>query len=65
MTWQGIDEIIERIAASAGRHAHSLVPAADGDLLLFLFLIAGIGGGFVLGYNFHLLFIERTDRSPR
>lgn len=56
--WPGVDEaVVARFAAAAGRHARA--PLVAGDLLLFAFLVAGIVGGFVLGYAFHTLFVER------
>jgi cobalt/nickel transport protein len=56
--WAGVDEaVVARIAAEAGRHARA--PLVEGDLLLFAFLVAGIVGGFVLGYYFRTLFVER------
>lgn len=55
--WAGVDEtVVGRFAASAGRHARA--PLVAGDLLLFAFLVAGIVGGFVLGYCFRRLFAE-------
>jgi len=57
-TWQGVDEaVVERYAAAAGRPARPpLLDPGQGDLLLFLFLIAGTAGGFVAGYFFRALF---------
>ncbi len=55
--WAGVDEsVVGRLAAAAGRHARA--PLVEGDLLLFAFLVAGIVGGFVLGYGFRMLFAE-------
>jgi hypothetical protein len=55
--WPGVDEaVVGKFAAAAGRHAHA--PLVEGDLLLFAFLVAGIVGGFVLGYTFRALFVE-------
>jgi hypothetical protein len=56
--WSGVDEtVVGKFAAEAGRHARA--PLVEGDLLLFAFLLAGIVGGFVLGYYFRTLFGER------
>jgi cobalt/nickel transport protein len=56
--WSGVDDsVVGKFAAAAGRHAHA--PLLEGDLLLFAFLVAGIVGGFVLGYYFRTLFVER------
>ena len=55
--WSGVDEsVVGKFAAAAGRHARA--PLIEGDLLLFCFLVAGIVGGFVLGYYFRTLFAE-------
>jgi cobalt/nickel transport protein len=57
--WSGVDEsVVGKIAGAAGRHARA--PFVEGDLLLFAFLVAGIVGGFVLGYTFRRLFVERA-----
>lgn len=55
--WPGVDDaVVARVAEAAGRHARA--PLVEGDLLLFAFLVAGIVGGFVLGYAFRALFGE-------
>jgi len=50
--WQGVDEsVVERVAKEHGREAHKpLINTDQGDLLLFVFLLAGAAGGFVGGY---------------
>jgi cobalt/nickel transport system permease protein len=60
-SWSGIDEtVIEKVAEEAGRPAREpFINTDQGDLLLFAFLLAGIGGGFVAGYNFRTLFPPR------
>jgi cobalt/nickel transport system permease protein len=60
-SWPGVDEaVIEKIAEKAGRPAREpFINTDQGDLLLFVFLLAGIGGGFVAGYNFRTLFPPR------
>lgn len=56
--WSGVDDaVVGKFAEAAGRHARP--PLIQGDLLLFAFLLAGIVGGFVLGYYFRTLFVER------
>lgn len=56
--WPGVDDaVVGRFAAAAGRHARA--PLVAGDLLLFAFLVAGIVGGFILGYAYRALFRER------
>lgn len=56
--WPGIDEtVIEKIAADAGCPAREpYINTDQGDLLLFLFLVAGAVGGFIAGYTFRGLF---------
>lgn len=62
--WPGVDEaVVERVAAEAGRHPWRTPFALDGDVLLFSFLVAGIVGGFVLGYGYRALFHERPARG--
>ena len=49
--------MIEKFAEQAGRTAREpFINTDQGDLLLFVFLIAGIAGGFIAGYNFRVLF---------
>jgi len=63
--WQGIDEtVVERIAVEAGRPPREPFLNTDqGDLLLFLFLLAGAAGGFVTGYCFRSLFPPRREKD--
>lgn len=60
-TWEGVDKtVVEKIAAEAGHPAREPYLNTDrGDLLLFLFLVAGAAGGFVAGYTFRELFPRR------
>jgi ABC-type cobalt transport system substrate-binding protein len=55
--WPGVDEaVVNRIAREQGRKERpSLFPAAEGDLQLFMFLMAGTVGGFVAGYYWRVL----------
>ena len=57
-SWSGVDEtVIEKFAEQAGRTAREpLINTDQGDLLLFVFLLAGIVGGFIGGYSFRALF---------
>jgi len=61
--WTGVDEaVVDKFAAAAGRQpVEPLVNTDQGDLLLFVFLVAGAAGGFVGGYYFRKLFHERRD----
>ncbi len=59
--WSGVDEtVVERFAAKAGREPwEPFINTDTGDLLLFVFLVAGIAGGFMLGYYYRKLFREK------
>lgn len=59
--WKGVDEsVIERIAKDHGREAKEpLINTDTGDLLLFVFLVAGAVGGFVAGYYWRILLETR------
>jgi len=61
--WPGVDEaVVNRIAREHGRGERpSLIPAAGGDLQLFMFLMAGTVGGFVAGYYWRVL-LEGKNR---
>jgi hypothetical protein len=63
-SWPGVDEaVIEKVAEKAGRPAREpFINTDQGDLLLFVFLAAGIAGGFVAGYNFRTLFPPKRRR---
>lgn len=56
--WEGVDRtVVEKFASEAGRPAREpLINTDRGDLLLFVFLAAGVVGGFVAGYCFRALF---------
>ncbi len=55
--WSGVDEaVIEKVAKEHGRPPIApLINTDQGDLLLFLFLLAGAVGGFIAGYNWRKL----------
>ncbi|WP_460167877.1 hypothetical protein [Thermostilla marina] len=63
--WHGVDEtVVERFAESAGRApADPLLNTDQGDLLLFVFLIAGTIGGFIAGYSWASLFPINRDST--
>jgi len=64
-TWPGVDEtVVEKYAIAAGRPPHPpLLDPGEGDLLLFLFLLAGTAAGFVAGYTFRHLFPPRPKAA--
>ncbi|PLX78221.1 MAG: hypothetical protein C0615_03920 [Desulfuromonas sp.] len=56
--WAGIDEaVIEKYATDKGREAAEPLFNVEGDMLLFLFALAGACGGFVMGFYWHKLFV--------
>ena len=59
-SWPGVDEsVVEKIAGEHGHEAHKpLLDPGEGDLLLFVFLLAGALGGFVAGYCWRKLLVE-------
>ncbi|NVO00213.1 MAG: cobalt ABC transporter permease [Geobacteraceae bacterium] len=65
-SWTGVDEaVVEKIAKEHGREAKPPIVSPDkGDILLFIFLIAGAVGGFAGGYFWRMLVSEKKD-DPR
>ena len=65
--WPGIDEsVVEKIAKEHGREARAPIINTDqGDLLLFVFLLAGAMGGFVAGYYWRRLIAEKSPLPNR
>ncbi|WP_298271493.1 energy-coupling factor ABC transporter permease [Geobacter sp.] len=62
--WSGVDEtVVEKVAKEHGREAREpLINTDRGDLLLFVFLLAGATGGFAAGYWWRALVAEKRDR---
>lgn len=66
--WPGIDEsVVEKVAREHGRPSREpLINTDQGDLLLFLFLLAGAVGGFCGGYYWRVVTERRSeDQQPR
>jgi ABC-type cobalt transport system substrate-binding protein len=63
--WPGVDEsIIEKVAKEHGREAREpLINTDQGDLLLFVFLLAGAVGGFIGGYYWRALVEKRGEQT--
>jgi len=64
--WPGVDEtVVEKYAKELGREARAPFFDTDqGDLLLFLFALAGGIGGFIMGYCWHKVFVAgKKDRQ--
>lgn len=61
--WGGVDEsVVEKYAEEHGREARDpFINTDQGDLLLFVFLLAGTVGGFIGGYYWK----ELMDKAPR
>ncbi len=58
--WSGVDEaVVEKIAKEHGREARQPLINTEGDLLLFVFLIAGGVAGFAGGYYWRMLVSEK------
>ena len=64
--WPGVDEtVVEKYARDLGREAREPYFNTDqGDLLLFLFALAGSVGGFTMGYLWHKVFVAGSAESP-
>lgn len=61
--WPGVDEtVVERYANEHGREAREpLINTDQGDLLLFVFLMAGAVAGFAAGYYWKALMDGRPE----
>ena len=62
--WPGVDEsVIQKVAKDHGKEAKApLINANQGDLLLFVFLLAGAVGGFVAGYYWRVITEKRVNK---
>jgi len=62
--WPGVDEtVVEKYAKEHGREAREpFINTDQGDLLLFVFLLAGTIGGFAAGYYWRILMVERAPK---
>ncbi|MDA8423382.1 MAG: hypothetical protein M0Z89_08635 [Nitrospiraceae bacterium] len=65
--WQGVDEsVVEKYAREQGREAHApLINTSQGDLQLFVFLLAGAVGGFAAGYYWRKLMSEKASANTK
>lgn len=63
--WQGVDEsVVEKIAKEHGREAREpFINTDQGDLLLFVFLLAGAVGGFAAGYYWRELIQKNCKKQ--
>jgi ABC-type cobalt transport system substrate-binding protein len=62
--WPGVDEaVVQKIAKEHGREKREpFINTDQGDLLLFVFLIAGAIGGFAGGYYWRIIMVERAPK---
>lgn len=63
--WGGVDEsVVEKYAEEHGRAARTpYINTDQGDLLLFVFLLAGAAGGFAAGYSWKTLMSDRPKEA--
>lgn len=61
--WPGVDEsVVEKFAKEHGREAREpFINTDQGDLLLFVFLLAGTAGGFIAGYYWKVLLERKRE----
>ncbi|MBT0652204.1 cobalt ABC transporter permease [Geobacter luticola] len=63
--YTGVDEaVVEKIAKEHGREASPPLINTEGDMLLFVFLLAGAVGGFAAGYAWRVLVSEKKVKTP-
>ena len=65
--WSAVDEsVVEKYAEEYGRQARDPIINTDqGDLLLFVFLVAGAISGFAAGYYWRTLTTENTPNTTK
>jgi len=65
--WKGTDDtVVNKYAAEQGRVPKApLINTDQGDLLLFVFLLAGAVGGFVAGYYWKTLVSGGNQKQGR
>lgn len=65
--WTGIDvSIVGKYASKYGHPPRDPYLNTDqGDLLLFVFTVAGVIGGFVMGFNVRRLFYEKQNTNHK
>ena len=65
--WAGVDEtVVKKYAQEQGRKAwEPIINIDQGDLPLFLFLLAGAVGGFIAGYYWRILMVEKSTGNKK
>lgn len=63
--WAGVDEtVVEKYAEEHGRAAREpFINTDQGDLLLFVFLLAGAIGGFAAGYYWRKILEQKPKNN--
>lgn len=63
--WEGVDKtVVEKFATEANRPPRDpFINTDQGDLLLFVFLVAGAAAGFAGGYYFRTLFPPKGKKD--
>ena len=63
--WSGVDDtVVGKYAKEHGREKRaSFINTDQGDLLLFVFLLAGVLGGFTAGYSWCLLVNKKNPEA--
>ncbi len=63
--WPGVDKsVIEKVAKGHDREAREpFINTDQGDLLLFVFLLAGAAGGFIAGYYWRALAGKKVEQT--
>lgn len=65
-TWEGVDKtVVEKFAAQSGREPFVIFSWVDGDILLLMFLLAGVTAGFISGYYYRELFPAKKSETSR
>ena len=64
--WSGVDKtVVEKYAIEHGMETRApLINMDQGDLLLFVFLLAGAVGGFAAGYSWRMLTERKRGDEP-
>jgi cobalt/nickel transport system permease protein/cobalt/nickel transport protein len=65
--WPGVDEtVVGKYARELGREPRDpYINTDQGDLLLFLFTMAGGIGGFIMGFYWHKVFVAGKKDGER
>jgi hypothetical protein len=61
--WSDATDVLAGKAANqAGRESRPpLINTEQGNMLVFFFCLGGVAGGFIIGYNWRKLLVEKTN----